>query len=143
MTLKEALLVYLVDAASDLYSLVADRIVPARRAPVDFLPCVTFFRVSRTDSYVLEGKSGGLPEERIQFDCWGRTVEEVEAVADALRSRLNGPLRGYWGAVFIQSCRFEESGRDNYEPPDHADDAAVFQVSLDALIAYEEEVPTF
>lgn len=134
--IKEAVLAYLLDQ-DGLTDLVGSRISPGRRHQRGALPAVTYQQVSRQDWGVLSGGHARLPEVRFQFDCWGATDKEASNLADVLRSLLNWPDRGYWGERFVQSCRLEESGRDDYYPPEHGDDRAVYVVTMDAIISFE------
>lgn len=137
MRIKEAIVARLAQADA-LVALVGSRVSPGRRRQRSALPAVTFSQASRDEPMVLAGGSAGLPEVRVQFDCWGSTDVEASQVADALRDFLNGNQRRLWGEVFVQSCRLEEGGRDDHYPPEHGDDTSVYVVTLDAIISYEE-----
>lgn len=142
MSIKVALRQYLLTQVN-VISLVGDRVHHNYRPQRGELPAVSFFGVSRTHRYNLEGTGrDNVPVDRIQIDCYARSADQAEEVADAVRAALDG-FRGHMSDVFVQACLLEEAGRDDYYPDQAGSDRGIHAVSLDAVISYESTAPTF
>ncbi|RZJ44972.1 MAG: DUF3168 domain-containing protein [Brevundimonas sp.] len=124
----EAALIAELLATTNLTALVGQRINWLRRSQGAALPAVVLHRIDGTPDYHLTAASG-LVESRIQADCWGRTLAESLAVANAVEAALSGRRfeRGVirFDAILIADRRddsFDESG------------SALFRSSLDLMV---------
>ncbi|HKQ02637.1 MAG TPA: DUF3168 domain-containing protein [Actinomycetes bacterium] len=76
------------------------------------LPAITYKRISETEVRSQDGPSG-LVRPRFQLDCWAKTYAEADAVAAAVRDRMDG-LRNDDGGN-LQGV-FADTSRDLYDP---------------------------
>lgn len=80
--------VLLADAA--VVALVATRVYPKTLPQAPTFPAITFQRISRVPMADKLDAPGTLARPRVQVDVWGKTDTEVDALATAVRHRLNG-----------------------------------------------------
>lgn len=86
--MKEAIYARLSSGAA-LSALVSGRITPVRRDQGAGLPAVVFHVISEPRRRTLAGQVS-LIAGRMQIDCWGTDEAEADAVAKAVRARLEG-----------------------------------------------------
>lgn len=122
MSLESALVAHL-KADSAITAICADRITPLVRDRDGTLPAATYQRLAGIPATDLDGLDGNLIEARMQIDCWARGYDEVRALAEAIRTRLQTAA-----STFHAVTHFDQ---DFYE-----DDTRIFQVSLDITIWY-------
>ena len=123
--------------------LVGTRIFPLKLPQAPTFPAITYQMISGGRSHTYGG-AVGLASPRFQFDCWGATYLQAEALAEALRIRLDG-FSGAMGAspsTVVQGVFFQDE-RDLYE--DGADlgtgsGAGVYRRSIDYFISHEEDI---
>jgi hypothetical protein len=68
-------------------------------------------------------------DSRVQFDCYGTTYDEAEALCDELRALVVG-YRGFWGDVEVDSVLPDIRLDDRDEAPD------VWRVICDLIIGH-------
>lgn len=89
-------------------ALIGARLFPQTLPQGAAMPAVTLTRISRVGD---QGQTGpGLPVTRWQFDCWGATQAEADAVAEALIGALDARRDVVPGVSFV------ENDVDGYEP---------------------------
>jgi hypothetical protein len=95
--------------------------------PHDRLPCVVYRRVATSTEAASHSGWGGQLKCRWQFDCWGETHYEVEALADTLRAALvAAPL-----AAQQVSVHDADAGADE----------TLWRVIVEAYTWFDEEAP--
>lgn len=140
MTWKEALRLKL-QQLSAVASIVGDRITHDRRPQRTELPALTFFAVSRTHGHCLDNGPTLLPDVRVQIDCLGRSSQEAEDLAAAVRDGTPDGLDGFRGdmhGLFVQAALIDEAGRDDYATDPADSDRGTHMVSLDLMLSFEE-----
>lgn len=70
-------------------ALVADRITPGRRDQGAAFPAIVYHLISAPRSRTLAGDTS-LIKARVQIDCWGRTEDEADQTAKAVKAALEG-----------------------------------------------------
>jgi hypothetical protein len=68
-------------------------------------------------------------DTRVQFDCYGSTYDDAEALADELHTLAVG-YRGFWGAIEVDSVLPDNRLDDRDEAPD------VWRVICDLIIGH-------
>lgn len=108
------------DFLSDALS-VGERVYPLTLPQGVTLPALTYQLVSETPSPTHQWQQehplydGRRYEEaRVQFNAYGQTFDEAEAVANELKAAITG-YRGLWGDVQIESV-LPALALDDYEP---------------------------
>jgi hypothetical protein len=100
---------------------VGDRVYPLSLPQGTELPAVTYQLISDServtnstqhDHPTFDGEP--LSRQRVQFNSYGRTYDEAEALDAELRSVAVG-YRGLWGAVYVGSV-LPMLALDDYEP---------------------------
>ena len=128
--LNEAIVTKLTGHAG-LLALIGARVTPSQLAQRPTLPALTYFRVST--QHVQHRGNGGysaLRRPRYQFDCWGDTLKQARAVAEALHDCL---------ATFAQASNpridvaLAANDFEDYEP-----EPARWRVIVDAFIWSQE-----
>lgn len=138
MAFETGLVTYL-ESKTALTDLVGTRMHP-QIAPQGLTePFLVFSRISGASGHHMTG-ADGLQQARYQFDAYG-TYPQVKSVEGALRQSLDG-YRGAMGSEYVQTCHVLDS-RDLYEEPGDKQQFGTHRVSMDFLIAYVEDVPTF
>lgn len=116
----------LLSASSALAALVSDRIYPGQAKQGAAAPRVVFLPVSEVPQNSLQGYTSGLTKARVQIDCYARTYEGANDVANAV------------GAIFdartTDPASVRLSRRDIYE-----DEAQLFRASLDYSVWAKEQ----
>lgn len=95
------------------------------------LPAITLLMVSPGRDYDHSGPNGE-DEPRVQFDSWGRTDEEADAVATAIRSCMELP-------AIVGETQFEEGFLDSEATVDEGEQdggEALFRVSQDYIFLH-------
>ncbi len=129
MGFKTALVTY-VTTDTTISGLIGARLYPALLPQKPTYPCVRYVVVSAPREYDHNGASG-LVKARVQFDAYGVTAAQVEAVKEAFRARLSG-FKGSMGSVVVGSSQMI-SERDGYE-----DSPDVYDSSFDFSIWFKE-----
>jgi hypothetical protein len=109
-----------------------DRVYPHRLPRDATLPALTYSRVDTVRPRSHSGPSG-LPTPRIQLDVWANDPDSADAIAEALRIRLDG-YRGQMGDVPVGSVELVgDSDADDAE-------TGLYRRILDVAITHEEAV---
>lgn len=87
------------------------------------------------------GSASGSSTARIQVDCWGQTMADVETLAEAVRAALQG-YSGAMGAITVSFVQLAGE-RDLHEPPKEGSNQWLYRRSMDFQVKYKESVPTF
>jgi len=74
---------------------------------------IVFQRISTGPRYALDG-SAKIAEVGFQVDCWGRTMDDVDALAQGVRDAVEA-YTGMMGATYVHAV-FVEGMRDIDEP---------------------------
>jgi hypothetical protein len=111
-------------------ALIANRYYPQVFPERATLPLVVRTRISLTSLYDLAGDAN-VTTRRVQLDSWGRTQDEVDTLAAALRTVLSG-YRGALDAVHITSI-FLDNELDAYQA-----DTRLWRSIQEYLVTYEE-----
>lgn len=77
------------------------------------LPHVVLNTISDVSDHDMDG-ANGWTEARVQVDCYARTVDDAEALAEVIRLACDG-YKGTMGAAEVAFC-FQEAGDDGPEP---------------------------
>lgn len=118
MTLEEAVVAHL-HAAAAVRELVGKRIYPGAAPEASTQPFIVFSEAARQDVRSTDGPSG-LASTTLQFDCWAARKLDASAIADRLRSSLEG-FSGQMGAgpdepgLHVSPCLLVSRGSD-FEP---------------------------
>jgi hypothetical protein len=100
---------------------VGDNVFPLTLPQSVTLPAMTYQLVSETptvthdwqqDHPLYDGRR--YEEARVQFNAYGRTFDEAEALSDELKAAITG-YRGPWGDVQIESV-LPALSLDDFEP---------------------------
>lgn len=78
------------------------RMYPRKLPQGPTLPAIAYQRIDTRRLHDLDGPDG-LPRARVQLSMWAASVADAEALAAAVRARLDG-YRGAWGDVTVGSC---------------------------------------
>ena len=136
MQLEEGLITYL-KTDSTLMALVGngDSPVTARIYPILLpqnytAPAMTYQRISGPRLQHLDGPAGrAMP--RIQFDIYAANYSAAKAIADALRSALDGTT-GLMGTVDVGQCTIG-TDFDGY-----TDDTDTYRITMDFIFSHVE-----
>lgn len=138
MAFETALVAYL-KSKTAITNVIGDRIFPQVAPQGTAEPYLVFARISGASGHHMTA-ADGVQQTRYQFDAYGR-YSQVKEVGEALRQSLDG-YRGAIGGEHVQTCHLMDE-RDLYEEPDDKQQFGTHRVSMDFLIAYVEDVPTF
>ena len=138
MAFESGLVTYL-ETVTDLTDIVSTRIHPLIAPQGSAYPYLIYLKVSGSPDHHMTAASA-LRMDTYQFDCYG-TYAQVKSVEGALRGGLDG-YRGAMGTETVQLCHLQ-SVRDSHEPDKIGSAQGNYRVSLDFLIGYDEDVPTF
>jgi len=138
MAFESGLVTYL-ETVTALTNIVSTRIYPLIAPQGSIYPYLIYLKASGSTEHHMTSASD-LRLDTYQFDCYG-TYTQVKSVEDALRGALDG-YRGAAGTETIRVCHLQ-SVRDSHEPDRIGSATGNFRVSLDFLIGYVEDVPTF
>ena len=95
----------------DVSALVGDRIYPLLVPQDATLPAIAYQRISTGRDETHTGPSG-LSQARIQLTCIADSYDAAKAVADAVRSSLDG-FSGTMGGINVGAC-FVTNDRDDW-----------------------------
>jgi Protein of unknown function (DUF3168) len=98
--MNDALVAY-VNADATVAGLQANRFYHLRLPDEAVLPASTFQRIDASRVYA-HATAGGLPRARYQLTHWGATPMDAQALADAIRHRLDG-FHGTMSGVRVDS----------------------------------------
>lgn len=87
----------LADAA--VAAIAGDRVYSMLAPQGERRPCIVFVRVSEIEDATLKGAQG-IAQSRVQIDCWAETPDQANALAEAVRARMQGLSGTFAGAVF-------------------------------------------
>ena len=122
-------------------NLVGTRIYP-RHLPRDntTYPVLTHQLISNNHLHVI-GSAAGQSTARVQVDCWGLKLADVETLAEAVR----GILQGYSGKMGTVDVGFVMlvNDMDMHESPKDASEQWLYRRVMDFTVKYGESVPTF
>jgi hypothetical protein len=117
-----------------LEDLVEDKIYPMRLPQTTTLPAITYQDIS-TISTQAHGERSALPRKRFQFTIYGGTISSVDAIAKALKDRLDG-YRGDMGEddflTEVDACLFKN------EISDDDTETGIMKRLQDYVIQYKE-----
>ena len=129
MTIEEGLYSYL-STNVGVSALVSTRIYPGTLPQNWTAPAISFQRISGVRLRRLSGPVGRATP-RIQIDCWADSYSGAKALAEAVRSAMDG-YAGLMGTTTVGSVVLE-TDIDFYEP-----DTNVYRVSMDYWISHLE-----
>ena len=136
--LRPALRAFLL-ADADIYNVVGgERIYAVQLPQGQTQASLVYHRISNRGDHHMEGPSG-LSSPRIQIDAWAADQDAADELARFVKTRLDG-FRGEmeWGSgsppdkVVVQGVFFDSERNDFHT------DAALFRVSQDYMIWFEE-----
>lgn len=107
MAVEKAIRSILVDDGT-VAGLVGNRIYPLVRPDGTGSPAITYQQISGFRDHVMTGPSGFV-ESRFQLNCWADTYAEADALADAVRSAVDG-YSGTKESVVIQGIHLVDEG---------------------------------
>jgi hypothetical protein len=108
-----------------------DRFYPVKLPQEPTLPAITYRRLSPGASDMTLDGPGGLKEPRIRLDVWDTSFTGARAIAEAVKTALNG-FRGVCGDQELQGV-FLAAEQDLYE-----DDTELHRVLLEFSVWGEE-----
>lgn len=115
----------------NLSALVASRIYPVKAPPNGVVPpYITYFKVSTNRVQSMQGNSQ-LSAVLMQFDCWAKTHQESDDLAEKLRLCIQGFL-GTVSGVVIRGI-LNENQLEEYD-----DEAELYRVITEYRIWHEE-----
>lgn len=147
--IRADLLAYLMDQSS-VTDLIGTRMTLSR-IPIDVYgvpmsgpyPCVSYRRTSAGHHHNLDG-SQGCCEADFEFDVWGDDTEEVEAVGEAIRLKLQGFVgtmgSGPGTTVFKVTLINEQ---DFFHPPQDGSDGGIHRTTFSYNIGFDVAIPTY
>lgn len=125
---------------SAITTIVGQRIYPLRPPQGSSnYPCVTYQTISSRSTYS-HGGDNQLRFERVQINCFGRTVKSAKDLAESVRLAMSG-YAGVMGSTTVQSCFLDNERDVSYDSPDTASQD-LFCTQVDYMIAYTEAAPT-
>ncbi len=111
--------------------LVAARIYPMRLPQSPVLPALTIQLITGRWLISHSGRNSLRPGERYQVDCWSKTADGAEALAEAVVDAI-GAFRGTWGTVPIGASLISTAQED------FDTGSGLYRQILDFLITYRE-----
>lgn len=88
-SIAKALRMHRLVRARQVTHLVGERIRPEELLESDVYPAIVYGIVTSDPQHDLQGSSGAA-FTRVQFNCYGNTLDEADAVADAVEDVLDG-----------------------------------------------------
>lgn len=98
-------------------------------------PILTFQIISNNHLHHLDG-GAHQATARVQIDCWGRKVSDIDQLGEAVRVALQG-FMGVFGSTTIHFVTLDNE-QDLHEAPVDGSDDWIFRRSADYLIKYKE-----
>lgn len=129
MTIEEGLVAFVL-AQSAITTLIGTRIMPAPLRQDCVLPAISYQLISVRDDVLHDGPQG-LPDARIQIDCWADTYAGAKTLAAAVKTTVHA-YRGTMGSVNVQRAKAENMV-DGFEP-----NTGRQRVVIDVLLMYQE-----
>jgi hypothetical protein len=141
MATTEAALVSLLvqgGVGNPVFALVGSRVYPLTLPQTPTYPAIRYQRIdTQRAQYRMMGTGrAAYAKPRFQIDCYGITPATAQAVADAVRARLDG-FAGLVSGVGIGSTATEDEASD-IEPGVGPGGSAIFRHRLDFLIGHQE-----
>ena len=115
-------------ASTTLTALCGMRIYPMILPDDCQYPAISYQRISETPDYTLDGP-GTFDEVRLQIDCWAETALQTRALADVIRTSIDG-LSGTCSGLTIWNA-MRDNAQDFYEP-----DHRLYRHSVDYRIQF-------
>ena len=129
MTIEEGVVAYVLDQSA-ITALIDTRIMPAPLRQDCEMPAISYQLISQRDDILHDGPKG-LPDARVQFDCWADDYAGAKALAAAVKTAVHA-YKGLMGDVQVERARVENIV-DGYEP-----NTGRQRVVIDALLMYQE-----
>ena len=129
MTIEEGLVNYVL-SQSGVTALIGTRIAPAPLRQESPLPAITYQLISVEDGLLHDGPLG-LPQPRIQMDCWSSSYAGAKALAAAVKVAIHA-YKGLMGTVQVEQASVVNLV-DSYEP-----NTGKWRVIVDTVIQYKE-----
>lgn len=101
MTLQEALYLKLT-ATALVSSLISAEVHPLFLPEDPTLPCLSYSLIAQVRVTALDGVAA--PSSLVQIDCWGRTYNEAQDVADAVVITLDSFKGDLAGGFIVHEC---------------------------------------
>lgn len=120
-------------ADSGVSALVGNRVRPLALDQTDELPAIVYSLVTTDAWHALSGGTYGA-RTRIQFFCYGESLEDSVSVASAIMGSLDG-FRGDAGNLFVSSSMLDNS-YDMVDPPTKGSAAWRFRRVVDFTICH-------
>lgn len=115
------------------------RVYPGFQPQGVTLPAVVLDTISDSPEHTTDGHCS-LTVARLQVQCWGKTPDSAQAVAEQVRLAVDG-YRGTWGSTTINQA-FKLDGEDGEEPAADNEPRRRFSHTVDYEVAYFQTVPT-
>ena len=135
----KALQTYL-EAQSGVTNIVSTRIYPHHLPPNNTTyPVLTHQMISNNHDHNLDGAAGNTVA-RVQIDCWGLKLSDVETLAEAVRN----VLQGYSGAMGTVDVGFVQllNELDLSESPKDASSVYLYRRMQEYSIKHAETIPS-
>lgn len=128
-------------AFAPLAAVVGDRVyhAVATETVVKGVTCVAYQVASQDRPGTLD-RPGTIAAARVQVACFGESLAEVEAAAEAVRQLFHGFTGVLGGVLTVAECHLD-GDRDLPEPPRDGSGRWTYRTILDVLIRYREPVP--
>lgn len=129
MTIEEGLVAFVL-AQSAITTLIGTRIMPSPLRQNAALPAISYQLISVADDILHDGPQG-LPDARIQLDCWADTYAGAKALAAVVKTAVHA-YAGLMGTVNVQRAKVENVV-DGFEP-----NTGRQRVVMDVMLMYQE-----
>ncbi len=136
--MKTALITYLL-AQTAITNLVGTRIKP-NRLDETTLPAIVVRKSGGEHIRTFDGPIG-CAQPSFTIRCYGTSSLQADAVADAVRLRLDGFGPGTMGTVSVKEVVVEDED-DVFDPPADGSDDGFYAVDVDVRITHAETVPS-
>lgn len=98
------------------------------RPPKTVSDYIVIRRISSVPEHDLDG-AGGEEVGRFELRCASKTLKTADAIAEAVRQRMQGRKNETWGSTTIFSVLFEDES-DDLDPPIDGEEVALYTVVL-------------
>jgi len=126
--------------SAGVHDLVGDRIFPHTARQGTAFPYITFQLIADPAEDHMGGPSA-IAHPTFQIDCWAESSTDAENVFEAVRDAFEG-FRGSIEGVKISRV-FRDAGFSDFEQVTEGRENEIFRNSMDVIIWYRREVPTF
>ena len=118
-------------ASSGVTALVGTRVNFGEHPQGQPLPAIVMSTVSEVSDHTIDGPDG-VPDARVQVDCYALAYGQAKLISRAVRAVLDGHSAGAIQGVFLAGARdMREGGTNKAERP--------FRVSMDFTVRYSME----